>query len=53
MNAAIPERRPATDFLLILKLRVWLRTHIERKTPLGRLAAKAFWKIKYRKCREA
>ena len=32
----------ADEFQQILKLGVWLRTHIERKTPLGLLAAKSF-----------
>lgn len=32
------------EFQWILKLGVWLRTHIERKTPLGQLASLAFWK---------
>ena len=31
------------EFLWILKLGVWLRTQIERKTPVGHLAATAFW----------
>ena len=31
------------EFQWILKLGVWLRTQIERKTALGRLAATAFW----------
>jgi hypothetical protein len=32
----------ADEFQQILKLGVWLRTQIERKTPLGLLAAKSF-----------
>lgn len=32
----------AEEFQWILKLGVWLRTQIERQTPLGRIAAKAF-----------
>jgi hypothetical protein len=32
------------EFLWILKLGVWIRTLIERETPLGQQAATAFWK---------
>jgi hypothetical protein len=32
----------AEEFQHVLKLGVWLRTQIERKTPLGLQAAKAF-----------
>ena len=32
------------EFQWILKLGVWLRTHIERQTTVGRLASIAFWK---------
>jgi 5-methylcytosine-specific restriction endonuclease McrA len=32
------------EFQWILKLGVWLRTLIERETPLGQRAATAFWK---------
>jgi hypothetical protein len=34
----------AEEFLLILKLGAWIRTLIERETPLGKRAAAAFCK---------